>query len=160
LGSLRDLDLQVIGADEVFARHAKPRRCHLFDRASTGIAVRIAPVARRVLAPLAAVRLAADAIHRDRKGLVRLLADRPVRHCARRETLQNRLDRLHLVYRNGLRRRFHLEQTTESAEASALIVDERRVLTIDRVLTAAGCVLELVNGVGVEQMSLAITLPL
>ena len=59
-------------------------------------------VARRILAALARVALAADAVHGDGQGLVRLLADRAVGHGAGLEALHDRLDRLHLVQRHGL----------------------------------------------------------
>ena len=39
LGPLRDLDLEIIGADQVFARDTEPRRRHLLDRASPRVAV-------------------------------------------------------------------------------------------------------------------------
>ena len=58
------------------------------------------PVARRVLAAFAGVRLAAEPVHRDRERLVRFLADRAVRHRAGREALHDRLDRLDLVERH------------------------------------------------------------
>src|SRR6267378_1191705 len=78
LGALRHLDLQVVAVDEILARHAEARRRHLLDRAAAPVAVRIFLVARGILASLAGIRLAAQAVHGDRERLVRLLTDRPV----------------------------------------------------------------------------------
>ena len=78
LGALRHLDLQVVGVDEVFARHAESSRRHLLDRAAARVAVRVGDVPLRILAALAGVRLAADPVHRDGQRLVRFLADRAV----------------------------------------------------------------------------------
>ena len=65
-------------------------------------------VAGRVLAALAGVALAADAVHGDGQRLVRLLADRAVRHRARLEALHDRLDRLDLLDRHRRARRLQL----------------------------------------------------
>ena len=64
------------------------------------IAVRKGYVALRHLAALAGVRLPADPVHRDGKGLVSLLGNRAEAHCARRESFQNLRHRLDLVDRN------------------------------------------------------------
>ena len=57
-------------------------------------------VARRIFAAFAGVRLAAEAIHRDRNRLVRFLADRAVRHRAGREALEDRFGGLDFVDRH------------------------------------------------------------
>ena len=72
LGALRHLDLQVVGVHQVLAGDAEPRRRDLLDRAAARVAVGVRDVARRILAALAGVRLAAEAVHRDRERLVRL----------------------------------------------------------------------------------------
>jgi hypothetical protein len=56
--------------------------------------------ARRILAALAGVRLAADAVHRDRQRGVRLGGDRAERHRAGGEALDDLLGRLDLVERH------------------------------------------------------------
>jgi hypothetical protein len=100
LSALGHLDLQIIGIDQVFAGHAEARRGHLLDGAAPRVAVGIEPVAGGVLAALAGVRLAADAVHRNSQGLVRFLADGAIGHGPGREPLDDRLDRLHLFQRN------------------------------------------------------------
>src|SRR2546422_10161855 len=72
LGALRHLDLQVLGVDQVLAGDAEPRRRDLFDGAPPRVAVRVSRVPGRILAALASVRLAADAVHRDGDRFVRL----------------------------------------------------------------------------------------
>src|SRR5262245_47679441 len=59
-GALRDLDLELVGVDQVIRGDAEARARHLFDRAAPEIAVRIALVAFLALAALAGVRAAAD----------------------------------------------------------------------------------------------------
>ena len=89
LGALRDLDLEHVGVDQVGGRHAEARRGHLLDRRAPRVAVRVGVRAPRVLAALAAVRAAAEAVHRDRERLVGLLArssratSRPTRSASR-----------------------------------------------------------------------------
>ena len=79
LRALRHLDLDVAGVGQVVARHAEPARRHLLDRAAPLRVVQ----AVGVLAALAGVGLAAEPVHGDGQRLVRLEADRPVRHRAR-----------------------------------------------------------------------------
>ena len=86
LRALRELDLDVVGLGEVQARHAESTGRDLLDRAAAlGVQQ---PV--DVLAALARVRLAAEAVHRDGERLVRLLRDRAVAHRTGREALHDR----------------------------------------------------------------------
>ena len=161
LGALRHLDLEIVGVDEVFARHAEARGRDLLDGAPPRVAVGVRRVPRRILAAFAGVRLAAEPVHRDGERLVRFLADRAVRHRAGREALHDRLDRLDLVDRNRLSApALELEQAAQRRAAPALIVHELRVLLEDRVLAAARRVLQLEDRVRVEQVVLAVAAPL
>ena len=72
LRALGHLDLQLVGVDEVVRGHAEAARGHLLDRRAARVAVRVGREAARVLPALARVRLAAEAVHRDRERLVRL----------------------------------------------------------------------------------------
>ncbi len=101
LGALRHLDLQIVGVDEVLAGDAESSGRDLLDRAPSRVAVGVGHVARRILAAFAGVGLRAHPVHRDRQRLVRLLADRSVRHRAGREARQDRFDRLDFVQRHG-----------------------------------------------------------
>ena len=78
LGALGHLDLDLAGVDQVLAGDAEAARRHLLDGAAPRVAVGQRLVARRVLAALAGVGLAADPVHRDRQRLVGLAGDRAV----------------------------------------------------------------------------------
>src|ERR1017187_10897632 len=86
LGTLRDLDLQLVGIHQVMGGDAESRRRNLLDGASPPVAVGIRFVPRRVLTSLAGVGPRADAIHGNREKLVHLLAQRTVRHPTGGET--------------------------------------------------------------------------
>ena len=92
LGTLSHLDLDLLGAGEVGAGNAEPAGGYLLDGGAPLIAQ-----ARRVLAALAGVGLAADAVHGDGQALVGLLGDGAVAHGAGFESLDNGRHRLHLV---------------------------------------------------------------
>ena len=95
LRALRDLDLELLGRDRVLGAHAEPARRDLLD-------LRVALVAEaiRALAALARVRAPAEAVQRDRDGLVRLCGERAVRHRSAREATHDRRSRLDLVERD------------------------------------------------------------
>ena len=82
LGALGHLDLNLEGAAQVTARHAKARACHLLDGGVLGVAFGQRGLATRVLAALARVGTSMQAIHGDGHALVRLFADGAVRHGA------------------------------------------------------------------------------
>ncbi len=160
LGALRHFDLEIVGADEVLAGDAKARRRDLFDGAAARIAVRIRRIARRIFAAFTGVRLSAEPVHRDGERLVRLLADRAVRHCAGGEAPDDLFDRLDLVKWHRFLRRAQLQKPAERRKPPALIVDELRVLLEDRVLAGPRGVLQLEHRVRIEQVILPVTTPL
>ena len=102
LGALGHLDLQLVGVDEVVDRHAEAAAGDLLDRRAARVAVVVGREADGVLAALAGVRLAAEAVHRDRQRLVRLARDRAERHRAGGEALDDLLGGLDLVERDRL----------------------------------------------------------
>ena len=158
LRALRELDLDVVGLREVQARHAEASGGDLLDRAAAlGVEQ---PV--DVLAALAGVRLAADAVHRDRERLVRLLRDRAVAHRAGREALHDRRDRLDLVDRHAACARpvCSAEQPAQRLELVRLVVDELGVLAEDVVPPRARRVLQAEHRVGVEQVGRSVAAPL
>ena len=126
LGALRHLDLQDIGVDEVLGRDAEPARGDLLDRRAHRVAVRQRLEALGLLAALAGVRLAADAVHRDRQRRVRLAADRAEAHRAGREAPDDVGCRLDLVERHRLIGRAELHQPADRQQPLALVVDRRR----------------------------------
>src|SRR5207245_11503928 len=105
------LVLWVLGGDQVGRGDAEARGSALLDRAVLGVAVGERHEAPRVFAALAGVALPADAVHRDRQGLVGLLADRAEGHGAGREALDDRIRWLDLLQRNRLRQGLDLQKT-------------------------------------------------
>ncbi len=75
LRALRHLDLQLLGIDEVFARHAEAAGGHLLDGAVLRVTVWQRLIALRILSTLARIALTANAVHRNGECLVRFLAD-------------------------------------------------------------------------------------
>ena len=71
-GTLRHLDLEVVGVDQIFRRHAKAARRNLLDGRALGIAVWQGLVAIGFFAALAGVGLSADAVHGNGERGVRL----------------------------------------------------------------------------------------
>ena len=92
LCALCHLDLDLLGAAEIFAGDAEAAGGHLLDG---GAPLVVEPL--RGLAALAGVGLAADAVHGDGQALVGLLGDGAVAHGAGLEAVDNGADRLHLL---------------------------------------------------------------
>ncbi len=162
LCALRHLDLQLVGVDEVVDRHAEAPAGHLLDRRAARVAVGIGREADGVLPALAGVRLAAEAVHRDRERLVRLTRDRAERHRAGREALDDLLRRLDLVQRHGLDPlRAELHQPAQRRPPGGVVVDELRVLLVLRGAVAVGAhgVLQQRDRLGVPLVMLAVAAP-
>ncbi len=169
LGPLRHLDLQVVGVDEVLAGHPEPAARHLLDGRPPEVAVGVGEEPVGVLAALAGVGPRAQPVHRDREGLVRLGRDRAVGHGPGGEPLHDRRDRFNFIksnFSNGPRFRLALvdpldpEQAAERGQLRRLVVDQGGVLLEDLVAAAPGRVLELEDGLRVEQVRLALAPPL
>ena len=157
LGALGHLDLDVVAL--VRYSLVTPKRpdatCLTADR-SLGV---VEPLG--VLAALAGVRLATEAVHRDGERLVGLDRDRAVAHRAGGEALDDLRRRLDLVERHRLALALpQLEQAAQRGELARLLVDHLRVLLEDLVLAAAGGVLQLEDGLGVEEVVLPLSPPL
>ena len=87
LRALRNLDLQLVRVGQIVRSHAEASRGHLLDRGThlVGRAVGGGNQPARVLAALARVGLAAEAVHRHGQRGVRLERDGAVGHRARDE---------------------------------------------------------------------------
>ena len=165
LGSLRHLDLHVVGVGQVVAGHAEPPAGHLLDRGAAQVTVGVAGEAVRVLAALAGVGPAAKAVHRDGQRLVRLGGDRPVGHGAGGEPPDDARRRFDLLDRDRLpcAGRVHTldaHQAAQRHQPRRLVVDQGRVLLEDLVPAAARGVLQLEDGLRAEQVRLALAAPL
>ncbi len=98
---LRHLDFDLGRAGEVFGGDAEAPGGDLLDAGILGVAVVQRGEARAVLATLAGIRLAADAVHGDGEGLVRLGRERAERHAGRGEAAADFLDGLDFLDRDG-----------------------------------------------------------
>ena len=89
LGALRDLDLQLFGARQVFGGHTKASRSNLFDlvvpRQKSGRGVGLGDISGGVFATLAGVGTAAQLVHGQSDGFMCLRADGSQRHRTRHE---------------------------------------------------------------------------
>ena len=147
LRALRDLDLELVGVDEVLGGHPEAPGGDLLDGGAHRVPVRERPVALGQLAALPGVRPPADPVHRDREVGVGLVRDRPERHRAGREPPDDGGGRLHLVEGDGgpvaRLREPELEEPPQGEEAFALLVDEGGELPEGVEALAAHRVLEL-----------------
>ncbi len=160
LGALGHLDLQLACVDEVVARHPEAGRGHLLDRAVLRVAVGLEEVTGRVLAAFAGVALAADPVHGHGQRLVRLLADRAVRHCSGLEAAHDGLDRLDLFEGHGGPKRLQLHEPAQGRAPLLLVVDESAELLEEAEVVRAASVLQLVDRLRVEEVVLAVVPPL
>ena len=127
LRALRDLDLQIVGVDQIISGNAETPRGHLFDGTAAPVAVGVALEALFVLAAFAGIGARADAVHGDGQRLVRFLADRTERHRTGGEALDDLTGRLDFVEFDRTLRLAELHQAAQRAEFLILLVDQRGV---------------------------------
>ena len=160
LRALGHLDLELVGVRQVVDRDAEAAGGDLFDRRAARIAVGVGREAHGVLAALAGVRAAADAVHRDRERLVRLTRDRPERHRPGHEPLHDLARGLDLVERHtpvvGLA---EPKQPAQRQPAHGVVVDGTRVRLVGLKAPVADGVLEQRDRLGVPLVVLAVTAP-
>ena len=155
LGALGHLDLNLEGAAQVAARHAKSRTCYLLDRGVLGVTVSQWGLATRILAALAGIGTAVQAVHGDGHALVCLFADGTVRHGAGVKAADDVERGLHLVERNrratvGIK----VQQVTQ-AHGTAGAVQAGAVLLKGVVAVLAAGGLQQVDGLRVDKVILA-----
>ena len=155
LGALGHLDLNLEGAAQVAARHAKARTCHLLDGGVLGVTVSQRGLATRVLAALARVGAPMQAIHGDGHALVCFLADGAVRHGAGVKAADDVERGLDLVERNRRAAAGIKVEQVAQAHGTAGAVQAGAVLLkgVVTVLTAGG--LQQVDSLRVDQVILA-----
>src|SRR5690606_37577762 len=155
LRALGHLDLDVVGVDQVLCRDAEAPRGDLLDRRAHRVAVGERLEALRVFAAFAGVRLAADAVHRQRQRRVRLPRDRAVAHRPGGEALDDFRGRLDLFERYGLVGLLELHQAADRQQPFRLLVDRAGELFVVLEVVAAHRVLEVGNGLRRPRMILA-----
>ena len=145
LRALRDLDLELVGVDQVLGGHPETPGSDLLDGGAHRVPVRERRVALGQLAALPGVRSPADPVHRDREVGVGLVRDRPERHRAGREPPDEGGGRLDLVEGDGgaRAREPELEEPPQGEQPLALPVDEGGELPEGVEALAAHRVLEL-----------------
>ena len=94
--TLGHLDLNLIGAHEIAARHAETTRSDLLDGRPLAVAVRQRNLAGRIFTALAAVRPAMETVHGDGQTFMGFLRDRAVAHRACVEPLDDLAGRFNL----------------------------------------------------------------
>src|ERR1039457_2465372 len=155
LCALCHLDLQLVGVDQVIGGDAEASACHLLDSAAAQIAVWIGLEAGLVFAALAGIRHAADAIHGNGQGLVRLFTDGAEAHGPGGKAIDDFLGRFHLIQRNGSFGVLEFEQSAQGRHVAVLIIDEVRVLFECGWAVLTHRLLHLADGQRIEQMILA-----
>ena len=172
-GTLGHLDLDLVGAGQVFGRHTEAARRDLFDLGAQAVtggqrhvhfdvfctdhtlqgiaqldrdASEFVAVTVGVFTALARVALAADAVHGHGQSGVRFGGDRAQRHRAGGETFDDFGRRLDLLQRDGFGRvDLELEQAAQRHVALALVVDDLRVFLVGAEVVGTGGVLQLGN---------------
>ena len=155
LGALGHLDLNLEGAAQVAARHAKARACHLLDGGVLRVTVGQRGLAARVLAALARVGAAVQAVHGNGHALVCLFAYGTVRHGAGVKAADDIERGLHLVERNrGAAAGIKVQQVAQ-AHGTAGAVQAGAVLLkgVVAVLTVGG--LQQVDSLRIDEVILA-----
>ena len=127
LRSLRHLDLQLAGGEQIRRRHAEARRRHLLGRAVAPIAGAGLFIALRILTAFAAVAAGADAVHRFGQRAMRFRTQRAHRHGRGKEARPDSLDRLDLVDRDWRLRR-EVQQIANRHRRT--VVHQRRELRV------------------------------
>ena len=155
LGALGHLDLNLEGAAQVAARHAKARACHLLDGGVLGVTVSQRGLATRILAALARVGTAMQAVHGDGHALMGFLADGAVRHGTGVKAADDAERGLHLVECHRSAAAGIKVQQVAQTHGTAGAVQAGAVLLkgIVAVLAAGG--LQQVDGLRVDKVILA-----
>ena len=187
LGTLRHLDLDLVGAAEVFSGHAKAARGDLLDFGAQGVAClqghidfdllvanhafqgltgfdgyafELVAVTRGVFTALAGVAFAAYAVHGHRQGGVGFGRNRTQRHGAGGKALDDLAGRLDLVNRYGFGGvDFELEQAAQRHMAATLVVDDLCVFFVGAEVVGTRAVLQFGDGIGRPHMVFAAAAP-
>ena len=150
LCALRHLDLDLLGAEQVFAGHAEAAGGHLLDGgAALGVQ------ALGALAALAGVGAPADGVHGQRQTFVGLLRDGAVGHRAGLEAVDDGFDALDLV--DGNRRALVKGEFQRAAQRVGLggVVHHGGIFLEALVISVSGGLLQRDDGLGVVHVILA-----
>jgi hypothetical protein len=109
----------------------------------------------RIFTAFAGIRLAADAVHRQRQHGMRLGGNGTERHRAGGEAFDDAGGRLDFIERHRRAGRFDFEQAAQSQMPLALIVDQAGIFLVGLVLVGARGVLQLGDRIRRPQMIFA-----
>ena len=160
LRTLGDLDLELVGVDEIGARHAEAARRNLLDRAASRISVGVRLPALGIFAALSGIAPAPDPVHRDRERLVCLGRDRAIGHRPRAEARDDRSRLLHLFEGHRIPVELEVEQPAQGPHAKGVVVRGVRVFLEALPAVVAHRALEVRHGFGIEGVLLASQTPL
>ena len=136
--ALRHLDLQLLGRDQVFRCNAETARRDLLDRRATIFCAALCRDPFGIFTALAAVALAAQSVHGDRKAFMCFLGDRTVGHRARLESLNDALGGLNLIDADAaVLRELEFERAPQS-DVAVFPVDRVRKL-LEQVIVTRPC---------------------
>ena len=124
LGALGDLDLQIVGIDEIVCGDAEAGGRDLLDGAAAQVTVGVGLEARFVFAAFAGVGLSLDAIHGDGERFVRFLADRAEGHGAGGKALHDFGGGLDVVERHRRAGGLEIEHAAQHQQIAILLVDD------------------------------------
>ena len=123
LGTLRDLDLQHIGVNQILRRHTKASGRNLLDTRGT-----LGTVTRRVFTPLTGVGASAKTVHCLGNGLMRLRRQGSERDTRRVKALEYLLKGLNLVERDRRLIITHFQEVTQRRHRA--VVYQSRVFKV------------------------------
>ena len=155
LGALGHLNLNLEGAAQIAARHAKACACHLLDGGVLGVTVSQRGLATRILTALAGVGTAMQAVHGDGHALVCLFADGAIRHGTGVKAADNVERRLDLVEcHRGAAAGIKVQQVAQ-AHGTAGAVQAGAVLLKGVVAVLAAGGLQQVDSLRIDEVFLA-----
>ena len=147
LGALRQLDLDLLRAHKIFARHAEAAGGDLLDG---GVFLGAEP--RGLLAALAGVGLSAQSVHGGGQAAVRLLGDGAVGHGSGLKAPDDARDGLDLAERDGFRLIEAEAEQTAQRMRQLLVVDHGGVAAEAVKIAGADRLLQREDGQGVIHM--------
>ncbi len=156
LCSLRDLDLELVGVDQVVRRHAEATAGDLFDPALLAVAAGEAQIALLAFAAFAGVAASADAVHRDGQVLVGLGADAAKAHGAGGKAPHDVAGGLDLGERDPSLGRDQVPEPPQRDGSAGLLVDPIGVLTVALQVFVSDRALERRDDLGVPEVALAL----
>ena len=124
LCALRHLDLQLVRIYQVVRRDSESSRGDLLHCTASKVSIGIAIKALLVFATFSCIRLAANAVHRNRESLVRFFTDGTERHCARRKALDDFGSWFNFLDRHRILPCLNLHQPAQRAELAIFQIDQ------------------------------------